>query len=133
MFVSRLRALTVGATGDSQTAGDSAFARLHAAYLARDAEAAAAAYANDAEVVYRGSGAADERYVGRASDSLIAAPGDEELEADYCDALVGRYHRADGCDEIVTRSIVRLHVRNGCTQEWRGLTRVSGRERTCRR
>ncbi|MBC7880749.1 MAG: alpha/beta fold hydrolase, partial [Anaerolineae bacterium] len=52
------------------------------------------------------------------------------LEPTYYDRLVGRYRLADGCDLVITRSIVRLFVRNSCTQVWRGLTRVSGREWT---
>ena len=40
------------------------FSELRAAYAARDANAAAAAYATDAEVVYRYDGAPEERYRG---------------------------------------------------------------------
>lgn len=43
------------------------FATLQAAYAVRDAEAAAAAYTEDGEVVYRYAGAAPERHKGRAA------------------------------------------------------------------
>ncbi|MBC7883806.1 MAG: hypothetical protein H7Y37_21150, partial [Anaerolineae bacterium] len=178
------------------------FAQLRAAYAARDADAAAAAYAPDAEVIYRYAGVPEERYIGRAaiaasfrklfaqidpakpldlnfrttnrqgkkisgiyrlrigqdsasygrfevdlaphgsflrdtsrgallnefedaSGSVMLAANDEDLEPTYYDRLVGRYRLADGCDLVITRSIVRLFVRNSCTQVWRGLTRVS--------
>ncbi len=54
----------------------------------------------------------------------------EDLDRGYYAALAGRYRLPDGCSLVVTRSITRLFVRNSCTQQWRGLTRVSGREWT---
>lgn len=51
---------------------------------------------------------------------------DEELDRSFYSQLVGRYHLLNGCDLVVTRSVVRLFVRNTCTHAWRGLTRVSG-------
>lgn len=54
----------------------------------------------------------------------------EDLDRGYYAAMAGRYRLPDGCFLVVTRSITRLFVRNSCTQQWRGLTRVSGREWT---
>lgn len=54
----------------------------------------------------------------------------EDLDRGYYAAMAGRYRLPDGCFLVVTRSITRLFVRNTCTQHWRGLTRVSGREWT---
>lgn len=54
----------------------------------------------------------------------------EDLDREYYAALTGRYRLPDGCALVVTRSVVRLFVRNSCTEEWRGLSRVSGREWT---
>jgi alpha/beta superfamily hydrolase/ketosteroid isomerase-like protein len=183
------------------------FAELRAAYAARDANAAAAAYAPDAEVVYRYNGAPEERYLGTqpiassfkalfdqidskdkldlnfrqtsrvgnrvqglyrlrigrkqvsygrydvvltasgkfASDTSASAsredfeeaPGavmldadDESLDRGYYAQLTGRYLLPDGCTLVVTRSVVRLFVRNSCTNDWRGLSRQSGRSWT---
>lgn len=183
------------------------FSDLRAAYAARDADAAAAAYAAGAEIVYRYDGAPEERYrgtqsiatsfkalfdqidvrdrldlnfretarvgnrikgiyrlkIGRAqasygrfdvvldssgrfaSDASTSAsqndfeeaPGavmfdaaDETLDRGYYARLTGRYRLPDGCTLVVTRSIVRLFVRNSCTDEWRGLSRRSGRNWT---
>lgn len=180
------------------------FADLRTAYAARDANAAAAAYAKDAEVIYRYEGAPEERHkgeqaiaasfaalfnqidpkdqidlnfremnrvgnrvqgiyrlkLGRALMSyghfevLLDASGkfasdistsatqvdfeealgpimldaaDETLDRSYYAQLTGRYRLPDGCTLIVTRSMVRLFVRNSCTNEWRGLSRKSGR------
>ncbi len=180
------------------------FADLRSAYAARDANAAAAAYLADAEIIYRYDGLADERYkgtqaiaasfaalfdridpkdridlnfrettrvgnrvqgiyrlrLGRALtsyghfDVLLGASGkfasdistsatqvdfeepsrpvmldgaDETLDRSYYAQLSGRYRLPDGCTLIVTRSMVRLFVRNSCTNEWRGLSRQSGR------
>ncbi len=182
------------------------FAQLRTAYAARNADAAAAAYAPRGEVIYRYAGVPEERHVGRAaiaasfrklfaqidpaerldlnfrttsrqgkrlsgiyrlrigqeanygrfevesapdgsitrdistsalptefedaSGPVMLAADDEQLDPTYYDRLVGRYRLADGCQLVVTRSVVRLFVRNSCTQVWRGLTRVSGREWT---
>lgn len=65
-----------------------------------------------------------------ASGPVMIAPADEVLERAYYGQLTGRYRKADGCDLVVTRSVVRLFVRDTCTGEWRGLTRLSGREWT---
>lgn len=54
-------------------------------------------------------------------------PEHERLEGDYYDALTGRYRLEDGCHLVVTRSFLRLFVRDSCTQRWRGLERRSGR------
>ena len=65
-----------------------------------------------------------------ASGSVSFAADVEDLDRDYYAAMAGRYRLPDGCTLVVTRSIVRLFVRNTCTQQWRGLSRVSGREWT---
>lgn len=183
------------------------FATLREAYARRDAALAAAAYSNDAEVLYRYDGAPEERYRGSAAiqasfailfgsldrtelldlnfriterdgdrvqglyrlsvgrgtraygrftatvgpdgrftfdesrsatrDDFEDAPGPvsfaadlEDLDREYYAAMAGRYRLPDGCLLVVTRSITRLFVRNSCTQQWRGLTRISGREWT---
>jgi alpha/beta superfamily hydrolase len=61
---------------------------------------------------------------------VLANADDEELDRGFYSWLVGRYRTEQGCDLVVTRSVVRLFVRDTCTQEWRGLTRVSGHEWT---
>jgi len=65
-----------------------------------------------------------------ASGPVALAADVEDLDRDYYAAMAGRYRLPDGCTLVVTRSIVRLFVRNTCTQQWRGLARVSGREWT---
>ena len=65
-----------------------------------------------------------------ASGPVLVGAEDETLDRAYYTQMTGRYRLADGCDLIVTRSIVRLFLRNSCTGEWRGLNRVSGREWT---
>ena len=65
-----------------------------------------------------------------ASGSVMLAADDETLERGYYSRISGRYQLSKGCELVVTRSIVRLFVRNTCTNEWRGLTRISGREWT---
>lgn len=65
-----------------------------------------------------------------AAGPVALAADVEDLDRDYYAAMAGRYRLPDGCTLVVTRSIVRLFVRNTCTQQWRGLTRVSGREWT---
>ncbi|MBC8120547.1 MAG: hypothetical protein H7Y22_01770, partial [Gemmatimonadaceae bacterium] len=62
--------------------------------------------------------------------SVMLAADDEQLDPVYYDRLLGRYRLPGGCELVVTRSVVRLFVRDTCTQVWRGLTRVSGREWT---
>ena len=180
------------------------FAELRAAYAARDARAAAAAYAPDAELinsytrsaaehfrgrdaieanfaklfagidpqkkidinfrlteangatqrgVYRlragakayfgkfavrltpdGKFARDESFDGTRTDfeeaagPVMLAADEEEIDATYYDALVGRYRVSRQCDVVITRSVIRLMARNTCTNEWRGLQRKSGRE-----
>ncbi len=61
---------------------------------------------------------------------VMLAADDETLDRGYYARMAGRYRLPDGCLLIVTRSVVRLFVRNSCTGEWRGLARVSGREWT---
>ena len=201
MFTTLLLALSL------QAAPSDPFATLRDAYARRDADLAARAYVDNAEVEYRYDGAPAETYKGtqairasfetlfssvaktdaldlnfrmtsRTTDSAegfyrlrlgrgnssygtfkvrIAADGRfvsdlstsasrddfeetagpvalaadlEDLDRDYYAAMAGRYRLPDGCTLVVTRSIVRLFVRNTCTQEWRGLTRVRGREWT---
>ncbi|HEX8233175.1 MAG TPA: CocE/NonD family hydrolase [Caulobacteraceae bacterium] len=51
-----------------------------------------------------------------------AAPAPETRDLD---SFAGRYLGADGCPLTVTRSARRLYLDNGCTGEWRGLTRRS--------
>lgn len=75
------------------------------------------------------SDATAEDFEGATGPVMLAAE-DETLDRSYYASMAGRYTLPDGCKLIVTRSIVRLFVRNSCTQEWRGLTRVSGREWT---
>lgn len=183
------------------------FSELSAAYAARDADAAAAAYAPDALVVYRYDGAPEERYQGtqaiassfkalfdqidakdkldlnfretsrvgnkvhgiyrlrigkaqasygrfevvigrsgkfvsdttsnasredfeEASGAVMLNPDDEALDRGYYGQLTGRYRLPDGCTLVVTRSVVRLFLRNSCTNEWRGLSRQTGRNWT---
>lgn len=70
-------------------------------------------------------------------DAFEALPGpvlfdadSEQLDPAYYRRLTGRYQRPDGCDIIVTQSAYRLFVRDGCTEVWQGLNRVSGLEWT---
>lgn len=183
--------------------GDS-FLALREAYRLRDPAAAAAAYGENAEVVYRYEGAPVERYRGRqqiaesfsalfgqidkdqpldlnfrttektvggmagiyrfrigdstsygrfavtlgadgrfaadesrgatladfeeAAGPVMFAAEDEQLDRGFYGQLTGRYRLPDGCDLVVTRSVVRLFVRNSCTGEWRGAVRVAGRK-----
>lgn len=65
-----------------------------------------------------------------ATGKVMIAPDDETLDRSYYARLAGRYRLADGCTLIVTRSVVRLFVRNSCTGDWRGLSRQSGRQWT---
>ena len=179
------------------------FEQLRAAYAARDAHAAALAYAPDAQVIYRYAEVPEERHVGRAAieasfaaffsqldpdlapdlnfrivqgdgnrrtgfyrlrlgaattaygafdvelspDGLFArdvstdatiidfedamgavvlGAADETLDRGYYGRLAGRYQRTAACDLVVTRSFVRLFVRDTCTNTWRGLARESG-------
>ena len=61
---------------------------------------------------------------------LLVRPDDAELDRGYYGLLTGRYRLPDDCQVIVTRSVVRLFVRNSCDQSWRGLTRIAGLEWT---
>ena len=61
---------------------------------------------------------------------LVVRPNKAELDRNYYGQLSGRYRLPDGCILIVTRSVVRLFVRNSCDQSWRVLDRVSGLEWT---
>lgn len=183
------------------------FSNLRAAYANRDANAAAAAYAPDAQVVYRYDGAPEERYRGtgaitssfkalfdqvdakdsldlnfretsrvgnrvqgvyrlrigktqgtygrfdvvldpsgkfisdtstsasredfeEASGAVMLNSDEETLDRGYYAQLTGRYSLPDSCVLVVTRSVVRLFVRNSCTNDWRGLSRRSGRSWT---
>lgn len=65
-----------------------------------------------------------------AEGPVLVRPDEEDLDRRYYGQLAGRYRLPDGCKLIVTRSVVRLFMRNSCTGEWRGLNRVSGREWT---
>lgn len=62
-----------------------------------------------------------------AAGPVMIAPDDETLDRGFYSRLTGRYRLSDGCILIVTRSVVRLFVRNSCTNEWRGLNRQAGR------
>ena len=191
-----------GAAADLSVVSDP-FAVLRDAYRLRDPAAAARAYDDRAEVVYRYEGTPEERYRGteqiaasfaalfsqidkdqpidlnfrmtgrtaksaegfyrlrigdgasygrfavtlgadgrfaadESRDATLAdfeeaagpvqfAAEDEELDRGYYGQLTGRYRLPDGCDLVVTRSIVRLFVRNSCTGDWRGAVRVAGR------
>ncbi len=55
---------------------------------------------------------------------------EEDLDPNYYDNLTGRYRRPDGCELVVSSSAFRLFVREECTAEWRGMTRVAGRHWT---
>jgi alpha/beta superfamily hydrolase/ketosteroid isomerase-like protein len=68
-----------------------------------------------------------------AAGPVRFAADTEDLDRGYYAAMAGRYRLSDGCFLVVTRSLTRLFVRNSCTQQWRGLTRVSGREWTAGR
>ncbi len=206
-FKALVLASTLASASSAQVPQPDPFAQLRAAYAKRDAQAAAAAYTPDAEVIYRYAGTPEERHKGRdaiarsfqslldqidpadkidlnfrvtqrsgpqvqgvyrlsygygkvsegrfdvtlssdgrfASDLSLDAPrdafeeaagpvmlavDDETLDRSFYSRMAGRYRLPDGCILIVTRSIVRLFVRNSCTNEWRGLARVSGREWT---
>lgn len=60
-------------------------------------------------------------------DALGAGDEDEnDLARSYYGLLAGRYALDDGCILIVTRSFVRMFVRNSCDNTWRGLSRKSG-------
>ena len=61
---------------------------------------------------------------------LLVRPEANVLDRGYYGLLTGRYRLPDGCALVVTRSIVRIFVRNTCDQSWRGLERVSGLEWT---
>jgi len=61
-----------------------------------------------------------------ASGPVMIAPEDEVLDPDYYRLLTGRYRLPSGCILVMTRSVVRLFVRNTCDQSWRGLQRASG-------
>lgn len=65
-----------------------------------------------------------------AAGPVMLAADDETLDRRYYARLTGRYRLPNGCALVVTRSQVRLFVRNACTDEWRGLARRSGREWT---
>ena len=65
-----------------------------------------------------------------ARGPILIRPEDETIDREYYAQMTGRYRLPDGCALIVTRSVVRLFVRNSCTNEWRGLNRLSGREWT---
>lgn len=62
-----------------------------------------------------------------AAGSVLLSPDEENLDRSYYAGFAGRYLLSDGCSLVVTRSVVRLFVRNTCTNEWRGLARQSGR------
>ena len=65
-----------------------------------------------------------------APGPVLLEPDQDDLDPAYYSRLTGRYRQPDGCDRVVTSSPVRLFVRDTCTNAWRGLTRVSGREWT---
>lgn len=65
-----------------------------------------------------------------AAGPVLARADDETLDRGYYGAMTGRYLLPNGCRLIITRSVVRLFMRDSCTGEWRGLNRVSGREWT---
>jgi pimeloyl-ACP methyl ester carboxylesterase len=65
-----------------------------------------------------------------APGPVLIRPDDETIDRTYYTQMAGRYRLPDGCALIVTRSVVRLFLRNSCTGDWRGLNRVSGREWT---
>jgi ketosteroid isomerase-like protein len=73
----------------------------------------------------RSSDAARSDFEGSAGP-LLVRPDQNDLDRGYYGLLAGRYRLPDGCDLVVTRSVVRMFVRNACDQSWRGLERVSG-------
>ena len=74
-----------------------------------------------------GTGASIDDFEALPGDVMLA-PDEEDLDRAYYGKLAGRYALEDGCSLVVTQSVVRLFVRNTCTQAWRGLYRTSGRE-----
>lgn len=66
----------------------------------------------------------------QARGPTLLAADDEVLDRSFYVRLTGRYRLPNGCEIVVTRSVVRLFARNRCTGEWRGLSRVSGLEWT---
>lgn len=109
-------------------------AEVEGIYRLRIGEAAAASYGRFAVTLHAdGSFARDASMSATLADFEEAAGGvllaadSEDLERNYYAALTGRYRLPDDCDLVVTRSVVRLFVRNSCTEEWRGLTRQAGR------
>jgi alpha-beta hydrolase superfamily lysophospholipase/ketosteroid isomerase-like protein len=65
-----------------------------------------------------------------APGAVMLAADDELLDRAYYRRLAGRYRTSDGCVIVITRGSGRLFARDTCSLEWRGLTRVSGREWT---
>jgi ketosteroid isomerase-like protein len=65
-----------------------------------------------------------------APGAVMLAADDELLDRAYYRRLAGRYRASDGCVIVITRGSGRLFARDTCSLEWRGLTRVSGREWT---
>lgn len=90
----------------------------------------AATLSTDGRFVFDESSSATREAFEDAAGPVRLAGDREELDRAYYGRLTGRYRLPDGCTLVVTRSIVRLFVRNDCTQQWRGLVRVSGREWT---
>lgn len=65
-----------------------------------------------------------------APGPVLLEPEDENLDRDFYAGFAGRYQLTNECALVVTRSVVRLFVRNSCSNEWRGLSRQSGRKWT---
>lgn len=84
----------------------------------------------DGKFSFDESGSANREDFEEARGPVYLAADMEDLDQSYYGAMTGRYRLPDGCSLVVTRSIARLFVRNSCTQEWRGLTRISGRQWT---
>ena len=76
------------------------------------------------------SSEATRQHFEEASGPLLLAPDDETLDRLYYSRLTGRYRLPDGCTLVVTQSVVRLFMRNSCTNDWRGLSRIAGRSWT---
>lgn len=83
------------------------FDTLRAAYAARDADAAAAAYTDDAVVEYRYTGDVPERHAGRAAIAASFAAFFDGLEAGRPVTLEFRF---DERDATAARGVYRLRI-----------------------
>jgi alpha/beta superfamily hydrolase len=61
-----------------------------------------------------------------AAGPVLFLPDDEELDPNFYDSFVGRYRISAKCDVVITRSALRLFALDSCSNQWRGLQRISG-------